>query len=229
MATPAPVTAPPSVRALAHGAGWRVAEVTCRAGPQDRAYPEQHDWTCIAAILDGTFQYRSSTGHALMTPGSLLLGSAGACFECGHEHGRGDRCVAFHFSPEFIDDTACGLRGVTRTGFRNIRIPPLDRLLPMLARVRGLVRAPDELHAEELALTLAAGALAIDQEATEAPPGAGDERRITQAVRLIEARFAEKLTIGGLARDAGMRRRRFASVFRQVVGGRPTPMCCIAA
>src|SRR5690242_18132991 len=91
MATPAPVRPGPSLRLLAEGAGWRVTEVTCRAGPQDRAYQEQHDWTCIAAVLDGTFRYRTVGGHALMTPGSLLLGGAGTCFECGHEHGRGDR------------------------------------------------------------------------------------------------------------------------------------------
>src|SRR5689334_353398 len=113
MTTPAPALSVPSIRMLAEGAGWRVAEVTCRAGSQDRAYQEQHGWTCIAAVLEGTFQYRAASGQALMTPGSLLLGNAGACFECGHPHSRGDRCVAFHLSPDFIADTAGALRGVT--------------------------------------------------------------------------------------------------------------------
>jgi len=221
MATPVPALSVPSIRVLAEGAGWRVAEVTCCAGPQDHAYQEQHDWTCIAAVLDGTFQYRASGGQALMTPGSLLLGDAGACFECGHAHGRGDRCVAFHFSPDFIADSAGALHGVTRTAFRCVRVPPLDRLLPLMARVRGLVRAPGAVEAEELALDLAAAILAIDQDATEAIPDTRHEKRIAQAVRLIEARFAETLTIADLARAVGMRRRHFACVFRQVTGVTP--------
>src|SRR2546430_5544229 len=44
-------------------------------------------------------QYRASLNgpglaEELMTPGSLLLGNAGQCFECGHEHGLGDRCLS---------------------------------------------------------------------------------------------------------------------------------------
>jgi AraC family transcriptional regulator len=221
MATPAPALSVPSVRTLAEGAGWRVAEVTCRAGPQDPIYQEQHDWTCIAAVLDGTFQYRAAHGQALMTPGSLLLGNAGTCFECGHAHGRGDRCVTFQFAPDLVEDTAGALRGATGAEFRAVRIPPLDRLLPLMARIRGLVRAPDALRAEDLALSLAATVLALNQDTTEAPPDARHERRITQAVRLIEARFTDKLTIADLARAVGMRRRQFASVFRQVTGVTP--------
>jgi AraC family transcriptional regulator len=215
-----PVPSAPSVRPVAVGVGWRVAEVTCRAGPQDRAYQERHDWTCIAAVLDGTFQYRTAGGQALMTAGSLLLGGAGACFECGHEHGSGDRCLAFHFSPDFIEDTAGALRGVTGTGFRNVRIPPIDRLLPLLVRARRLACAPDGLLAEQLALDLVAATLTIDQETTEAP-GTGHARQVAEAVRLIEARFADRLTIAGLARAVGMRRRRFAAAFRHVVGVTP--------
>ncbi len=210
-----------STRALAQGEGWRVVEVTCRAGPADRPYEERHDWTSIAAVLGGTFSYRSSRGHALMTPGSLLLGSAGKCFECGHPHGRGDHCVAFQFAPELMEETAGALSGVTRVGFRHARIPPLESLLPILAEVRAVARAPDVLRAEELALSLAAGALALDQDATEAPSLLRHEARIVRAVRFMEAYYMEPLSIAGLARHVGMARRRFATVFRQVVGVTP--------
>jgi AraC family transcriptional regulator len=221
MATLAPALSVPSVRTLAEGAGWRVAEVTCSAGPQDPIFQERHDWTCIAAVLDGTFQYLSEHGQALMTPSSLLLGNAGTCFECGHAHGRGDRCVTFQFAPDVIEDTVGALHGATQADFRIVRIPPLDRLLPLMARIRGLVRAPDVLRAEDLALGLAATVLGLDQDATEVPPDARYERRITDAVRLIEARFADTLTIADLAKAVGMRRRQFASVFRQVTGVTP--------
>jgi AraC family transcriptional regulator len=221
MSMPASENAATTVRALSHGEGWRVVEVTCRSGPADRPYEERHAWTSIAAVMSGAFTYRSSSGRALMISGSLLLGSAGTCFECGHEHGIGDRCVAFQFAPDLIEETAAALQGVTRTAFRTPRIPPLDRLLPKFAQIRALTRSADGLRAEELALSLAKDAFALDQEATETPPQAREERRVALAVRIIEARHTEKLTIAGLARDVGMSRRRFASVFRHVVGATP--------
>src|SRR5262249_38383608 len=88
-------------RLLAKGEGWTVEDVVCSYGPQDRPYEEQHDHIAIAIVTSGTFQYRGSgsNGREMMTPGSLLLGSAGQSFECGHEHGVGDRCLSFRFTP----------------------------------------------------------------------------------------------------------------------------------
>src|SRR3569623_3729362 len=79
---------------LASGKGWHVTDVVCTAGPQDRAYEERHDTVCIAAVTHGTFQYRSAQGRGTLAPGAVLLGNHGACFECGHAHGVGDRCVS---------------------------------------------------------------------------------------------------------------------------------------
>ena len=47
-----------------------------------------------------------TSGRTLLTPGSLLLGDAGGCFTCGHQHGEGDRCLAFHFEPAFFEQLA---------------------------------------------------------------------------------------------------------------------------
>jgi AraC family transcriptional regulator len=89
-------------RLLAIGDGWTVKDVVCSCGPGDLPYDEQHDEVAIAVVTSGTFQYRGSgsNGREMMTPGSLLLGSPGQCFECGHEHGVGDRCLSFRFTPE---------------------------------------------------------------------------------------------------------------------------------
>src|SRR5271157_3579587 len=81
---------------LASGPGWRVKDVTCSAGPHDRPFEEQHDLVCVAAVTRGTFQYRTPNGRATLVPGALMLGNPGACFECGHKHGVGDRCLSFH-------------------------------------------------------------------------------------------------------------------------------------
>jgi hypothetical protein len=82
----------------------------------------------IAIVAAGTFQYRSQTGRDLMTPGSLMLGSAGQYFECGHEHGVGDRCISFSYSAEFFD------RIEVEPGFRGLRLPPIRPLSPSIAR-----------------------------------------------------------------------------------------------
>src|SRR5262245_766376 len=92
-----------SSRILASGRGWTVRDSVCSAGPHDRPFEEMHDTVCIAAVVEGTFQYRTENGWAVLAPGGVILGNAGACFECGHEHTTGDRCLAFHFSPEHLE------------------------------------------------------------------------------------------------------------------------------
>jgi AraC family transcriptional regulator len=214
-----------SARVLARGEGWRVTEVVCRAGPRDRPFEERHEWTSVAAVLGGAFTYRSAQGRALLAAGSLLLGEGGSCFECGHEHGSGDRCVAFQFAPALVDETRGGVPGARRGGFRRAGIPPLEALLPAFARARALARAPDpvtaEGGAEELALGVLATALALDRGVAEAPSSAREEARASRAARLIEARYAEPLTVAELARDVGLGRRRFASAFKRAVGVTP--------
>ena len=102
---------------LARGEGWSVADVVCTSGPADRVFEEQHTGYSIAVVLTGTFQYRSRAGHALMTPGSLMLGSPGQCFECGHEHAEGDRCVSFWYCPDYFERLAADAGLVNRHAF----------------------------------------------------------------------------------------------------------------
>src|SRR5262245_15299747 len=120
------------VRALAQGPSWTVDEVVCSCGPADRPYGERHDHVVVAIVMSGTFQYRGSgsNGREMMTPGSVLLGSAGQCFECGHEHGVGDRCLSFRFAPNYFETIAD--RRADRA-FRSLRLPPLRTLSPVIA------------------------------------------------------------------------------------------------
>jgi len=43
-----------------------------------------------------------------------MLGNRGLRYECGHEHGEGDRCVSFWYAPEYFERLAAdaGTRGV---------------------------------------------------------------------------------------------------------------------
>jgi AraC family transcriptional regulator len=210
---------PAAIRCLATGAGWRVSDIVCRAGPQHRPFEERHDAVSIAAVVAGSFAYRSARGTVTLVPGALMLGNVGQCYECGHEHAVGDRCIAFNYTAEAFAEIAAATPGVTRTDFPRHRIPPV-------AAVAGLVAAAQDGCArrdvdwEELALTVASRALRLlaDRSRPERQPSARDAMRITDAVRLIELRYSESLPLGELAAACCMSRYHFLRLFRQVAG-----------
>ena len=209
--------------ALASGPDWRFSDVICASGPRDRPFEEQHANVSISAVTHGTFQYRSRHGSAVLIPGSVLLGSPGACFECGHEHGHGDRCLAFHCTPEFLDNIAGGVAGARRTSFSVSSLPPSHRLMPVLAATEAARDSRDAGAFEELAVWLAGAVIALLSQATltSRSPSVQDERRITDAVRRIEAHADERLSLRNLARDAGLSPYHFLRTFRQVAGMTP--------
>jgi AraC family transcriptional regulator len=210
-------------RLLASGPGWRVRDVVCTSGPHDRPFEERHDGVCIAAVTGGTFRYRSSLGSAVLAPGALLLGNDCHCFECSHEHGVGDRCLSFRLAPEFLENVVGSVPGARRLFLSVPRLPPHARLLPVIAAAEAAGEDGDIEALEELALRLA-GAVsgALSENKVRAPaPGARDERRISAALRHIEARVDESLSIAQLARLAAMSLYHFLRTFRTLVGMTP--------
>jgi AraC-like DNA-binding protein len=210
-------------RLLASGAGWRVNDVVCTSGPHDRIFEEQHDGACIAAVTGGTFQYRSAQGAAVLSPGALLLGNHEQCFECGHEHGIGDRCLSFLFTPEFLETVALAVPGAHQIAFTVPRLPPLPSLIPIVAAAEAARQDGDVGQFEELALRLAgavAAALAACKSA-RATITRRDERCISAALRRIEAQVHEPLSLAALAREAAMSPYHFLRTFRAVAGMTP--------
>jgi AraC family transcriptional regulator len=216
---------PLSATLLASGTGWRVSDVVCTSGPRDPCYVEQHGAYSIALVTDGNFHYRTAQGSALMTPGALLLGNEGACFECAHQHTRGDRCLAFHFSPELFESIAAAVPGVRRTTLGAARLPPMETVLATAATAQALRDeggGPEDFR--ELALGLAGAvhaALSEDSSASRRSPTLRDERRVAAALRLVEARRGARLTIDELAAESAMSPCHFLRIFEQVVGVTP--------
>jgi AraC-like DNA-binding protein len=216
---------PPSLtaRVMASGPGWSVSDVICTSGPRDRPFEERHETVSIAAVTAGTFQYRATSGSAVLGPGALLLGNAGACFECGHDHGTGDRCLAFSFTPASLEAVVAAVPGARRTTFAVPHLPPLPALMPLLASAEAAREAADAAELEELALRLA-GAVTATLADTVRPapaPSRRDERRISEALRRIETEAHEPLALADLAREAGMSAYHFLRTFRQVAGMPP--------
>src|SRR5262249_15124268 len=143
----------------ASGPGWSVSDIVCTAGPSDRPYEERHETFSIAAVTAGTFQYRTSGGRATLAPGGILLGNAGACFECGHEHGIGDRCLAFSFESPWLEAVVAAVPGARPPTLAVPHLPPLPALMPVIAIAEAASQEGDAAELEELGLRLA-GAVA---------------------------------------------------------------------
>lgn len=213
----------PSSRTLAQGPDWAVWEVNCTLGPQDRPFEERHEFTSIAAVLRGTFHYRSAHGSELLYPGSFLLGNAGACFECGHEHGTGDHCIAFGFASSLFEEIAASAGGTSRFRFRTPRLPISSAMTSSLAEVETHARRSRGQSAEELAIGLAERVIRKTSAFTPRADAASarDLRRVTDAVRHIDEHYREALDLARLADVARMSKYHFLRTFRKVVAATP--------
>ena len=203
---------------LASGPGWRVRDCICTAGPQDRPFEERHEAVCVAAVTRGTFQYRTAQGRATLAPGAFLLGTFGAHFECGHEHGVGDRCLSFDFDPDYFEEIVSCVPGARRLAFTTPRLPSSERLLPLIAAAET---ADDDLEFEETALRVAAAAVTMQRGAIASFCSPRHEHRITEVLRRMEAEPDEPIALARLARDAAMSRYHFLRTFCAVSGMTP--------
>lgn len=158
-----------------------------------------------------------------MTPGAMLLGNANACFECGHEHSRGDRCLSFHFSPAVLEGVLTDVPEARRLGFNLPNLPTRPELSALLADVEVARDHGDANELEEIALqlagataTLLAGSLGKAMRISQR-----DEKRVAEAIRLIETRGEEQLSLSSMADQVATSPYHFLRSFRAVVGMTP--------
>jgi AraC-like DNA-binding protein len=214
-------------RVLGRGDGWTVEDVVCSCGPDDRPFEEQHDQVAIAIVTAGSFQYRgagAAPGRELMTPGSLLLGSPGQHFECGHEHAAGDRCLSFRYEPSRFEEITAGAPGRgSRQGFGILRLPPLRDLSPVIVEANASLAGFASGSWEELSVILAGRVVQLASARTPSsqPPTSAAIARVTQTVRVIEERADDPLTLGELARVAKLSAFHFLRTFRDLTGVTP--------
>jgi len=215
-----------AARTLACCDAWTVEDVVCTSGPDDRTFEERHGCVRVVIVCAGSFQYRSAGGRELMTPGSLLLGNEGQGFECGHEHGAGDRCLSFGYRRDYFEQLAAdaGLRGGA-VRFEPLRLPPLRELSGLVSRACGaLVRSssgPADDSWDELSMLLAVQAARLTNGRARGawPPAA--EARVTRAVRLIDRDPSATLGLEDLARQARLSPWHFLRTFKRLTGLTP--------
>jgi AraC-like DNA-binding protein len=200
-----------------------VHEIVCRAGPSSRPFQERHDGFSVSAVVGGNFTYRSDSGQHLLYPGALLLGNNGACFECGHRHGIGDRCISLNVHEEQFSEIAATATSTGRFRFPAPSLPPSRKALPIVAQMEALSCAPSSLRSEELALGIierVIGAVGGDRPVAVAP-SARETRRVIEAIRLVESDAARPLELKAMAAVAGMSKYHFLRVFRRLTGMTP--------
>jgi AraC-like DNA-binding protein len=215
-----PATA--AVRTLSRGREWWVSEYLCTAGPGDTAFEERHDEVAIAAVIGGTFTYRADGGSAVLFPGALLLGNAGTCYQCGHEHSRGDHCISFQAATEYFAEVAASVAGSSRFRFPAPMLPATPRLLPWLVRIEARTSLA-ALDADETAAGLIEAVIGVMSDQTPKPVRVSprDGRRIGEALRYLELHVADALDLDTLAGVAIMSKYHFLRTFRHIVGMTP--------
>jgi AraC family transcriptional regulator len=213
-----------TAQVLAAGRGWRVSDVVCTSGPSDRVFEEQRTHFSVAFVLAGTFTYRASRERVALVPGAMLLGNAGECFECAHDHGEGDRCLAFHFEPDFFESIRSEVAtGTKRRSFGQDRLPPSPSSMRICAAAELFASSPETADVEELALEAAATAIAAGsaEGIRLLEPGPDQIRRTSEAIRFISANLDHPLSLEALARSARMSRFGFVRCFKRIAGSTP--------
>jgi AraC family transcriptional regulator len=213
----------PVERHLAGNADWHVTEYICRAGPEDRAFEERHHGFSISVVLEGTFTYRTGKERALLHPGAFLFGNHGSCFECGHDHSRGDRCIAFHFEPEFFAEIAASAGCGARYTFKTAMLPVAKAVTPVVSQIEALAIGPQVARIEDVVVELAETVIGHTSGHKISSPTVStrEERRLADVLQHIETHASELIDLAALAAIAGVSRYHFLRIFRRVTGMTP--------
>ena len=200
-----------------------MSEYLCTAGPNDRAFEERHEHFSVAAVIEGTFSYRADTGAAVLHPGAFLFGNPATCYECGHDHSTGDRCIAFHLSPAHFAEVAASIAGSGRFRFPAPMLPATPKLLAWQVRIEAWTALAERLAVEESVPRLIEAVVGAASGATPRPvrASARDVRRVGDVLRYIEQHADDHLDLKTLASVAIMSKYHFLRTFRHTVGMTP--------
>jgi AraC family transcriptional regulator len=176
----------------------------------------------LALVIAGTFQYRVRAGEAVLYPGSYLLGNPGDCFECGHTHSTGDRCIAIHMSPALFEEVAASVAGSSRYRFAHPMLPARPELTSVATSLQSLA-TQTALSAEESVFAVVEAAVIALRVRLPSPArlAAADIRRLSAALHHMDKHSALPLRLGQLAAIATMSKYHFLHTFRRVTGSTP--------
>ena len=172
----------------------------------------------VSFVVEGSFRVRTSGPWQEMTTGRLFVTTPALEFSCAHDDEHpSDCCLSVWYSDEAIESARSS---VTLTGSP---VRPLTNRRAFLQRALRECAPGDEARAEALA-----GALLWSLSADTArhplfTPArlAWYAARVERAKDMIEARYAEPLSLSIIARDSGMSVFHFARIFSELEGRPP--------
>jgi AraC-like DNA-binding protein len=213
------------IRELASSGLVHVFEFDDPSAPRGPAGEGRFDVAEIAVVRRGSFTFHGGGAPQPLAEGFALLGNPGQQFGMSYEREGGDRVLVFRFHE-------AALEGLLRRGPAREPSRRFSRsFLPPIARIEALSRwaeraatgAADASGLEELALRLAA-TVGFELDRTESdntPAGGAGRAKIEAAMARIEARAGVGISLGELAREAGLSPFHFLRLFRRVAGRTP--------
>jgi AraC-like DNA-binding protein len=173
----------------------------------------------VSFVEAGSFRLRVGTAQYLLTPESLFVTTPGLVFSCEHDEEQpADECLSMAYSEATVEQ----LRGAGATRVPPPFVPPTHRRAYLRRRL-GTCGRGDEARVEALA-----GAVYF--ALTMHPRGRSPfhiERfswyaaRVDRAKELMDANYADPLSLTVMAREVGMSTYHFARVFRELEGEPP--------
>jgi AraC family transcriptional regulator len=223
MPTPDATSAPPRRRRIAAGAGWSLTEYLCTSGPNDRSSEERHHEVSMALVTHGTFRYRTSTGEGMLYPGAFLLGNPDTCYECGHEHSRGDRCLALSVTQDLFAEIASGASSADRCRFRGAMLPAITDLAPISVSLRRATESAAPLALEELVFRTIETVVRVVGTNHTSPRRARPMtmKKMSTVFDCIDAHLGDGLDLDNLSALVAMSKYHFLRSFKRQCGMTP--------
>jgi AraC-like DNA-binding protein len=202
-----------------------VCDVRCGLGPADRPFPERHGEWAIAVVRRGSFTYRAHDQPRAreLREGWILLGRAGAEFECAHPRCTGDDCTSLSIDASLIEEARRDVRLAARAPFPASVLPPVPRVAGAVAAARRALAAGAPVDADALAMDVLSAVLAAcgADRAPTRPPSPADEDRVRAALDLLDAHPDGPWPLAELSARVGVSPFHFARAFRAIVGRSP--------
>jgi AraC-like DNA-binding protein len=172
----------------------------------------------VSFVEEGSFALRMAGGRwTELTPRNMFVARPGLEFSCRHadDHPR-DRCLSVRFSEEAVES----LRGQGAVAIGPGVLALDNRSAYLRLRLGHVVGSADGARAEALAgeLHVALAAAPARRPLFREPQLALHAARVGRVRELIDARFAEPLSLSLMASEAGMSLYHFARVFRELEG-----------
>jgi AraC family transcriptional regulator len=211
-------------RRLAHASSAALFDACCTLGPGDAPYLERHDGWAISIVRRGEFLYRASDERRprALRSGWMLLGRAGAEYECAHERAGGDDCTVLTLRGELLEDVA---RNVGAPGplLPMSVAPPVAEVAARMHLAWRAIDAGESIDVDALAVEVAGALLRALHGRTAPEPAArtADLDRVRAAMAMLDDRCDERWSLGTVARAVGSSPFHFARLFRRVTGVSP--------